>query len=156
MLTVRIACVGRLKERCWREAVAEYEKRLRPLCKLEIVEIGESRLPTAPSPGEIARALEREGEQLLQKCVGAVCPLCIEGKGLDSLGLAGLLEKAMQAPGSLTFVIGSSHGLSEKVKGAGPGISLSPMTFPHQLARVMLCEQIYRGFQIIGGTKYHK
>jgi len=156
MLTVRIACVGRLKERCWREAVAEYEKRLRPLCRFEIVEIGESRLPHGPSPGEIARALEQEGEQLLQKCVGAIYPLCIEGKELDSPGIARLLERAMQAPGSLTFVIGSSHGLAEKVKRAGQGISMSPMTFPHQLARVMLCEQVYRGFQIIGGTKYHK
>lgn len=156
MLTVRIACVGKLKESYWREAVAEYEKRLRPLCKFDIVEIPESRLPSGPSSGEIAQALEREGEQLLQKSVGTVCPLCIEGKGLDSPGLARLLEKAMQSPGAVTFVIGSSHGLSQKVKSAGPGFSMSPMTFPHQLARVMLCEQLYRGFQILGGTKYHK
>lgn len=156
MLTVRIACVGKLKESYWRDAVAEYEKRLRPLCKFEIVEIGEARLPHDPRPGEISQALEREGEQLLQKCVGTVCPLCIEGKPLDSPGLARRLEKAMQAPGAITFVIGSSHGLSDRVKRAGPGFSMSPMTFPHQLARVMLCEQLYRGFQILSGTKYHK
>lgn len=156
MLTVRIACVGRLKESYWRQAIAEYEKRLGPLCKFGMLEIPESRLPRSPSPGDIAQALEREGEQLLQKCTGAVHPLCIEGRPLDSPGLARLLEKAMQAPGAATFVIGSSHGLAEKVKRAGPGFSLSPMTFPHQLARVMLCEQLYRGFQILGGTKYHK
>ncbi len=156
MLAVKIACVGRLKERYWREAVAEYEKRLGPFCRLEIIEIPEARLPQAPSPGDIAQALDREGEQLLQKCAGTICPLCIEGKLLDSPGLAKLLEKAMLSPGAVSFVIGSSHGLSDKVKRAGPGFSLSPMTFPHQLARVMLCEQLYRGFQILSGTKYHK
>ena len=113
-------------------------------------------MPSAPSPGDIAQALEREGELLLQKSTGQLCPLCIEGRQVDSPGLARLLEKAMQAPGAITFLIGSSHGLSQAVKDSGRGFSMSPMTFPHQLARVMLCEQLYRAFQIIGGTKYHK
>ncbi len=156
MLLVRLACVGRLKEEYWRQAVAEYEKRLRPFCRFEILEIGESRLPDSPTEGEIRRALEREGEQLLQKSVGLLCPLCIEGRLLDSPGMAALLGQAMQSPGAVTFFIGSSFGLSQQVKQSGKGFSMSPMTFPHQLARVMLCEQLYRGFQIQAGTKYHK
>lgn len=156
MLTVRIACVGKLKETYWREAVAEYEKRLGPLCKFSITEVPEARLPAAPSPGDIAQALDREATLLLPKCTGTICPLCIEGPQLDSPGLAALLAKSMQSPGAITFVIGSSHGLSDKVKHSGPGLSMSPMTFPHQLARVMLCEQLYRAFQILAGTRYHK
>lgn len=156
MLLVRLACVGRLKEEYWRQAVAEYEKRLRPFCRFEILEIGESRLPENPSEGDIRRALEQEGEQLLRKAAGLLCPLCIEGRPLDSPGMAALLGQAMQSPGAITFFIGSSFGLSGQVKQAGRGFSMSPMTFPHQLARVMLCEQLYRGFQILTGTKYHK
>ena len=156
MLLVRLACVGRLKEDYWRQAAAEYEKRLGAFCRFEIIEVGEARLPSDPSPGEVRQALDREGELLLQKAVGALYPLCIEGRQLDSPGMAALLEKAMQAPGAVTFLIGSSFGLGEGVKQAGQGISMSPMTFPHQLARVMLCEQLYRGFQIISHTRYHK
>lgn len=156
MLLVRVACVGKLKEDYWRQAVAEYEKRLRTLCRFEIVEVGEAKLGASPSQAEIGQALEREGEMLLQKAAGVLCPLCIEGKSLDSPGMAGLLGSAMQTPGAVTFFIGSSHGLSGAVKRAGAGFSMSAMTFPHQLARVMLCEQIYRGFQILSGTKYHK
>ncbi len=156
MLGVKLICVGKLKEAYWRDAVAEYEKRLRPLCKWELIELPEARLPSEPSQGEIDAALEKEGEQILRHAVGKIYPLCIEGKLLDSPGLAKRLAGAMQSPGAVSFVIGSSFGLSPKVKAAGEGLSMSPMTFPHQLARVMLCEQIYRGFQILGNTKYHK
>lgn len=156
MLSVRVICIGKLKEAYWREAVAEYEKRLRPLCKFEIVELPEERLPEQPSASLIDAALVREGELILSKVQGKAVPLCIEGKALSSEGLADLLRDAMQSPGAVSFVIGSSFGLSGSVKQAGKGFSMSPMTFPHQLARVMLCEQIYRAFQIIGGTKYHK
>lgn len=156
MLAVKLICVGKLKERFWREAVEEYEKRLRSLCKWELMELPEARLPSAPSQREIDAALEREGEQILKHVVGKVYPLCIEGRAVDSPGLAKRLAGAMQSPGAVSFVIGSSFGLSPQVKQAGEGISMSPMTFPHQLARVMLCEQIYRGFQILGETKYHK
>lgn len=156
MLGVKVVCVGKLKESYWRDAVAEYEKRLRPLCRWELIELGEARLPTDPSPGEIAGALEKEGEQILRQVSGTFFPLCIEGKELSSPALANRLSRAMQAPGSVTFVIGSSYGLAPQVKALGEGLSLSPMTFPHQLARVMLCEQIYRAFQILGHTKYHK
>ncbi len=156
MLEVRLVCIGKLKESYWREAVAEYEKRLRPLCRFQIFELSESRLPENPSPAQISQGLEREGAAILDKATGHVVSLCIEGKETDSPGLARKLEGAMRSPGAVTFVIGSSYGLSEEVKRAGERISMSPMTFPHQLARVMLCEQIYRGFQILGGTKYHK
>ncbi|MGI6253993.1 MAG: 23S rRNA (pseudouridine(1915)-N(3))-methyltransferase RlmH [Acutalibacter sp.] len=156
MLTVKLLCVGKLKESYWRDAVAEYEKRLRPQCKWELIELPEARLPQEPSQAEIDAALEKEGEQLLRRAAGKIYPLCIEGKPVDSPGIARRLAGAMQSPGAVSFVIGSSYGLSPAVKAAGEGISMSPMTFPHQLARVMLCEQIYRGFQILGNTKYHK
>lgn len=156
MVTVRLLCVGKLKEAYWQGAVAEYEKRLSPFCQFQIRELPEERLPQGPSAAQVRAALEREGEALQKQAQGAVYPLCIEGKQLDSKALAGLLEKAMLSPGAVTFILGSSYGLSEKVKALGPGLSMSRLTFPHQLARVMLCEQIYRGFQILNHTKYHK
>lgn len=156
MLGVKLICVGKLKESYWRQAVAEYEKRLKPLCRWELIELPEARLSNTPTPGEISAALEKEGEQILRNLSGTVYPLCVEGKQFSSPELAQRLAKAMQSPGSVSFVIGSSYGLSPAVKEAGQGISFSPMTFPHQLARVMLCEQLYRGFQILANTKYHK
>ena len=156
MLEVRLVCIGKLKEAYWRDAVAEYEKRLRPLCKFTFIELPEARLPADPSDAQIEQALEQEGKAILEKTAGTIFPLCIEGKQVDSPGLAEKLSAAMQFPGTVSFVIGSSHGLSKEVKAAGEGISMSPMTFPHQLARVMLCEQIYRAFQILQGSKYHK
>lgn len=156
MLGVKLICVGKLKEAYWRQAVAEYEKRLRPLCKWELIELPEARPPSEPSQAEIDAALEKEGEAILRHAAGKIYPLCIEGKTMDSPGLAKRLAGAMQSPGAVSFIIGSSFGLAPAVKAAGEGISMSPMTFPHQLARVMLCEQIYRGFQILGNTKYHK
>lgn len=156
MLTVKLICIGKLKEAYWRDAVAEYEKRLRPLCRFGIVELPEERLPQEPSEAQIAAGLEKEGEAILRQAAGEVIPLCIEGPQADSRGLSRRLARAMQSPGTVSFVIGSSHGLSDAVKKAGEGISMSPMTFPHQLARVMLCEQIYRGFQILQNSRYHK
>lgn len=157
MLEVRLVCVGKLKEEYLRRAVAEYEKRLRTLCKFQIIELAEERLPAAePSAAQIEQALEKEGKLILQQTKGQVAPLCIEGRERTSPQLAELLAAAMQSPGAVSFVIGSSYGLSPQVKRAGEGLSLSRMTFPHQLARVLLCEQIYRGFSILNGTKYHK
>ncbi len=156
MLSVRVVCVGRLKEAYWRGAVAEYEKRLGPLCKFQIIELPEARLGQNPTAGEIAGALYREADQILSKLSGEVLPLCVEGRAVSSEELAGLLERAMQSPGAVSFVIGSSYGLADKVKRLGRGISMSAMTFPHQLARVMLCEQVYRALQILRGAPYHK
>lgn len=156
MLGVRIVCLGKLQEPFWQGAVEEYRKRLGGLCRLEMVQLPEEKLPQNPSPAQIRAGLEKEAGLILPRLQGAVYPLCIEGRQLDSPGMADLLARAMQSPGSVSFVIGSSHGLADRVKGAGEGISMSRMTFPHQLARVMLCEQLYRGFQILRGAAYHK
>lgn len=156
MLAVKLICLGRLKERYWREAVAEYEKRLSSLCAFSITELPEARLAQNPSPGEIAAALEKEAGLILPKLAGTAYPLCIEGRQVDSPALAQMLGEAMQSPGAVSFIIGSSYGLAPGVKEAGRPVSMSAMTFPHQLARVMLCEQIYRGMQILRGAPYHK
>lgn len=159
MLAVTIIAVGNLKEQYLRDASAEYEKRLSGLCSLRMVEIKETRLPDNPSEGVIRAALEDEGERILS----AVPPraytvaLCVEGKQLDSPGLAAALEQAASQSGSVCFIIGGSFGLSDNVKRSSSlRLSFSRLTFPHQLMRVMLLEAVYRGFNIIKGTKYHK
>lgn len=159
MLTVNLICVGSLKENHWREACAEYLKRLSAFCSIAVLELPESRLPDRPSAAEISKALETEGKAILSKAGnGAVIPLCIEGKQLSSSGLAELLEDlALSGTSAVSFVIGSSYGLSDEVKQRGSKrLSMSRMTFPHQLARVMLLEQIYRAFTINRNGKYHK
>ena len=105
MLEVRLLCVGKLKEAYWRDAVAEYEKRLGPLCKFKLIELPEARLPNDPSPAQIAHALEQEGAALLEKAVGKVIPLVIEGREVDSPGLAKKLAAAMQSPGAAWFLL---------------------------------------------------
>ena len=159
MNRIQLLCVGKLKEEYWRSACAEYEKRLRPYCRFSIVELPESRLPERPSQAQIQLALEKEGELLLKKAQGtAPVALCIEGRQLSSPDFAAMLEKlSLQGQGEISLIIGSSFGLSPQVKQqAVRQLSMSEMTFPHQLARVMLCEQLYRAFQILQGGKYHK
>ncbi|MDO4458606.1 MAG: 23S rRNA (pseudouridine(1915)-N(3))-methyltransferase RlmH [Clostridia bacterium] len=160
MLTVKIICVGNLKEKYWRDAIAEYSKRLSAFCKFDIHEINEVKLPDNPGEKDISKALAEEGRQILKIAQDARCkifPLVIEGKMQSSENLAKMIEQeAVMGTSAIAFVIGSSHGLCDEVKKAGRGISMSPMTFPHQLARVMLCEQIYRAFSINAGTRYHK
>ncbi len=160
MLQVQILCVGKLKEKYLTDACSEYQKRLSAFCKLTLLELPESRLPDSPSEAEIRKALEKEGEMILSKIPkdAYVIPMCIEGKMISSPMLS---EKMTEVPLSgkscITFIIGSSCGLSDSVKMRGNfKLSMSPMTFPHQLARVMLLEQIYRGFMIAAGNKYHK
>ncbi|MCI9164808.1 MAG: 23S rRNA (pseudouridine(1915)-N(3))-methyltransferase RlmH [Oscillospiraceae bacterium] len=156
MQRVSVICVGKLKERFYIEAAAEYCKRLSRCCKLELVELPEQRLPENPAPAEIERALAREAEAIRSRLpAGAtVAALCVEGTLRSSEELAGLLARE---EAGLAFVIGGSCGLHPSVKAlAKERLSMSPMTFPHHLARVMLLEQIYRGFQIRGGGKYHK
>ncbi len=158
MLDVKIVCVGKLKEKYWTEAVNEYSKRLSAFCKFSIIELNEAHLPQDPNASQIEKALGEEAENIaaqLKRC--AVYTLCIEGKPISSEQLAAELENtALSGSSSVAFVIGSSHGLHDSIKKMGKRISMSPMTFPHQLARVMLCEQIYRAFSIQAGTKYHK
>lgn len=156
MLTVKILCVGKLKEPFQRIAMEEYSKRLRPFCKFQVEEISECRLPDQPSSLQIQQGLQIEGKQLLQRVKGRIAPLCVEGQSINSEELAAMLKEAMESPGSISFIIGSSFGLSPEVKMSGKGISMSRMTFPHGLARIILTEQIYRGFQILSGAKYHK
>lgn len=158
MLNIKLICVGSLKEKYWKDACGEYQKRLTTLCKFTIVELKEAKMPQNPSDVLIEKALEEEAKEILQVAGNSVIiPLCIEGELLSSEKLSQRMEEiALRGENSISFVIGSSHGLSNTVKSKGKGMSMSKMTFPHQLARVMLCEQIYRGFQISAKTKYHK
>lgn len=159
MQTIQIIALGKCKESYLREACREYEKRLSRFCRLQIVELEPAVLPQNPSEKEIAAALEKEGAELLRRIKGYIVAMCIEGKMLDSPGLAQKISMAASGGenGAVTFLIGSSYGLSPAVKQrADFRLSMSPMTFPHQLARVMLLEQIYRSYQITYGAKYHK
>ena len=160
MQRVTVLCVGKLKERFYLDAAAEYAKRLSRYCKLEILELPEERLPEDPSPAQIQAALEREAAAIRGKLpAGAVLvALCVEGKLCSSEELAARMDRwAGQGAGQLVFVIGGSFGLDGALKArAAERLSMSPMTFPHHLARVMLLEQIYRAYQINTGGKYHK
>ena len=160
MLSVKYICVGKMKERFYLEAFAEYQKRLQSLCRLELCEIQEQRLGENPSPAEIAAALEKEGQEIL-KAIPAdayVVALCVEGKQLPSEAMAELVEgRENSGKPKLCFVVGGSFGLAETVKNrADLRLSMSKMTFPHHLARIMLAEQLYRGYKIREGSRYHK
>ena len=160
-MNVNIITVGKLKEDYLRAAQAEYTKRLGAFCSIKVVELNEFRLPDNPSPKQIESALAEEAKLILNYTAqkgSANVALCIEGKQQSSEELARSIEKwGVDGFSTLNFIIGSSYGLSEQVKSAClQRLSMSKMTFPHQLARVMLLEQIYRSFQIIKGTKYHK
>lgn len=160
MQHVTVLCVGKLKESYWRDAVAEYAKRLSAFCRFTVFEVDEERLPDAPSAAQIAHTLEEEGKRLLARIPrdALTVALCIEGKTVSSEMLSARLSSwALDGKSHIVFVIGGSFGLSDEVKNtAALRLSMSPMTFPHQLARVMLLEQIYRAFQIASGGKYHK
>ena len=160
MQKVTLICVGKLKEKFYAQATAEYAKRLSRFCKLEIVELPESRLSDSPSPAEISQALTAEAALIEAKLPkgSALVAMCIEGEELSSPQLAVKMRQfAVSGVSNLTFLIGGSVGLSPAIKAqADFRLSMSPMTFPHHLARVMLLEQIYRAYQINAGTKYHK
>lgn len=160
MRTVTVICVGKCRESYVREFCAEYEKRLAAYCRLHAVELPAEKLPENPSGAQIAKSLEREGEQILARIPknAFVFAMCIEGKRLSSEAFSQKLSTlALDGKSELVFVLGSSYGLSEEVKRrADFRLSMSEMTFPHRLARVMLLEQLYRAFQIEAGGKYHK
>ena len=159
MATIRFITIGTLKEDYLREAVKEYEKRLSGFCHVEQVNLKEAKLPNDPSDGDIRRALAEEA-----KAIFAAMPersykiaMCVEGKQFSSEELAAKLDSAFSASNELCFIIGSSHGLDDSVKAAADlKLSVSKMTFPHQLMRVLLLEGVYRCMNIIKGTKYHK
>lgn len=160
MLSVYLICVGKLKEQFYKDACAEYVKRLSPYCKLTVVEIPEVKLSKDPTLGEIANALAKEGEAIRAKIPpnSRVAALCVEGRMRSSEELAHMFPAVGNSPDKhLVFLIGGSYGLHPSIKAeASTQLSMSPMTFPHHLARVMLLEQIYRAYQINGGTRYHK
>lgn len=144
MIRVRIVCVGKLKERYWREACAEYEKRLSRFCDLEILELSERRSP------------EEEEEEILRALRGEVFVLALEGKEVSSEEFSELIGGCVDRGSEISLVIGSSEGLAEGVKAKGRKLSFSRMTFPHQMFRVVLLEQLYRAFMIRSGSEYHK
>lgn len=160
MISVRLICVGKMREKYYIEAFKEYEKRLGGYCRLECVELPECRLPESPSEKQIYAALEKEAESIIHSFPqGAfLVALCVEGKKMPSEGIAALIrERENSGKPKLCFIIGGSYGLSEQVKAkCDVRLSMSDMTFPHHLARVMLAEQIYRGFKINEGSVYHK
>lgn len=161
MLSVNIIAVGKLKENYLREACAEYVKRLGAFCKITVTELPESKLPDSPSEKEIRTALANEGKSIATILSGKDCyniAMCIEGTQLSSEKLAEKIGGiSVEGKSVLNIVIGSSHGISEDVKRLSDfRLSMSEMTFPHQLARVMVLEQVYRAFQILNGGKYHK
>ena len=160
MQRVTLLCVGKLKERFYAEAAAEYVKRLSRYCRLTVFELPEERLPEAPSPAQVNAALEREAGVIREKLPpsSTLIALCVEGQMLSSQELARQMAAwANHGEKQLVFLIGGSFGLHTSIKTqAAVQLSMSPMTFPHHLARVMLLEQIYRAYQINAGTRYHK
>ena len=160
MQRVTVLCVGKLKEKFYIDAAAEYVKRLQRHCKLELIELPESKLPEEPSPAQIQQALDTEAAAISAKLPrgGALVAMCIEGSPCSSEEMSRKMQQlAVSGKTQLTFLIGGSVGLDEDLKRqADWRLSMSPMTFPHHMARIMLLEQIYRAYQIAGGTKYHK
>jgi 23S rRNA (pseudouridine1915-N3)-methyltransferase len=160
MQQIRLVCVGRLKEKYYINAAGEYAKRLSSYCRLETDEIAESRVPLKPSQADIDAAMKTEAAAIEGKLLknSTVVALCIEGTQTDSDGLARMLaDLGAQGAGKLSFLIGGSYGLYPDIKDrADIRLSLSRMTFPHHLARIMLLEQLYRAYKILEGGKYHK
>jgi 23S rRNA (pseudouridine1915-N3)-methyltransferase len=160
VLNVKFICVGKMKERFYLDAFAEYQKRLGAYCRLELAELQEQRLPEKPSRAEIDAALEKEAGEILKAIPpdAYVVALCVEGRELPSEAMAELVEgRENSGKPKLCFVVGGSFGLSETVKKrADLRLSMSKMTFPHHLARIMLAEQLYRGYKIREGSRYHK
>ena len=160
MFEITLICTGKLKEKFYISASDEYTKRLNGYCKFNIIELNEVRLPDNPSPAEITAALEKEATQIVSKIPkGAwLCVLTPEGKLINSETLAEKIANIkLSGKSSACFLIGSSYGISPKLKEAADfKLSMSPMTFPHHLARIMVLEQLYRAESIQNGSKYHK
>lgn len=160
MLTVNIICIGKIKEKYWTDAIAEYKKRLSAFCRFNIVELDEEKTYQNPNPSQINAILNAEGNRIISALSKGsyVITMCIEGKMISSPELADKFEDiSLGGKSCVEFIIGGSWGLSDEVKRKSDfKLSMSRMTFPHQMARVVLCEQIYRAFEINGNGKYHK
>lgn len=160
MLNIKIICIGKLKEAFYADAAAEYIKRLGGYCRIEIDELPEIRLPAVPSEAEKDGALLREAERIVPRIPkdSLVIAMCVEGKEIDSPQFSEFMNAcALNGKNRLCFIIGGSFGLHEDIKKlATLRMSMSKLTFPHHLARIMLLEQLYRAFKIAEGSKYHK
>ena len=159
-MNIRIVCVGKCKEKYWIAALDEYAKRLSRYCRFEIAQVADEAASEELSAALEEQVKEREGERILRQIREGdyVIALAINGQKMDSVGFSRFLEQKMTAgESSIVFVIGGSLGLSRQVLGrSNLQLSFSDMTFPHQLMRVILAEQIYRGFRIMRGEPYHK
>lgn len=159
-MKITVLCVGKVKEKFYRDAIDEFSKRLSRYCKMEILEVADEKTQEQASEVEIRLVKEKEGERILKniKEDAYVITLCIDGKQLDSEELSAKMEKlGVQGVSHIYFVIGGSLGLADEViKRADFKLSFSKMTFPHQLMRVILLEQIYRGYRIMNNEPYHK
>ena len=159
-MQIRLIAVGKLKEKYWRDAVQEYSKRMKLYADLQIVEVAEQRIPENPSALEIEQALQKEGEQIakLTPPGSYVIPLAIAGERLSSEELSGFFERLLvEGKSKIVFIIGSSYGISRGIlEKSNFLLSFSPMTFPHQMMRVILLEQIYRSMKISKHEPYHK
>ena len=160
MFEITLIAMGKLKEKFYLSAAAEYEKRMKGYCQFKLLELPEVRLPDNPSPAEISAGLEKEADLILTKIPKGAwfCTLTPEGKMLSSEALATkLAEVKNTGKSSACFLIGSSFGMAQRIKEkADFKLSMSPMTFPHHLARIMVLEQLYRAEAIQAGSKYHK
>ena len=159
MTQLTLITVGTLKEAYLKDAEREYEKRLSQYARVDEINIREERIADEDDRAQISRALAAEGDKILEKIPqGAYkIALCVEGREIDSVELAREIERAADRCGKICLIIGSSHGLSDKVKAACDlRLSVSKLTFPHQLMRVLLAEVLYRSFTIIAGKRYHK
>ncbi len=160
-MIIRIIAVGRLRERHWQEAAADYSRRIRPYARLEIEEVSEARLKDEASQAEEKKAMQEEGRAILEKLKGhegVVVALDRQGRTLDSMQMAGWLEKMiLEGRSDVVYVIGGPLGLAPEVlQRAECRLSFSKMTFPHQMMRVILLEQIYRGMRIMKKEPYHR
>lgn len=160
MFNITLITMGKLKEKFYLSAAAEYEKRLKGYCQFNLIELPEVRLPDNPSPAEISAALEKEADMIIERIPKSAwfCTFTPEGKMLSSEELAEKIRTTkLSGKNSACFLIGSSFGMAQRIKDmADFRLSMSPMTFPHHLARVMVLEQIYRAEAIQSGSKYHK
>ncbi|MBR0152251.1 MAG: 23S rRNA (pseudouridine(1915)-N(3))-methyltransferase RlmH [Lachnospiraceae bacterium] len=159
-MKISIVCVGKIKEKYWRDAVAEYEKRLSRYAKVEILEAADEKTPDGAGEALEAQIKRREGERMerLLKEDAYVIALTIDGKMYDSVGFAERIEKiGLSGKGQIVFLIGGSLGMDEELlKHADERVSFGRMTYPHQMMRVILLEQIYRAYRILKGEPYHK
>lgn len=159
-MNIDMICVGNIKEKYFTYAIKEYQKRLNPYVNLNIIEVDEYKLPNKHSENQALEGMEKEADAILSKIKDRayIVPLCIEGKQLSSEEFAENIEKiTVDGYSDISFIIGGSYGLHQKIKSKGQmKLSFSKMTFPHQLMRVVLIEQIYRAFRILKNEPYHK